>query len=56
MLPDRNITVPGLKPPVREFTPSDNGDAREVDAFNRMIRMLRSQAPAARAVELKPSR
>jgi len=53
-LPDRRMTIPGLKPPVREFTPSDDGDAREVDAFNRMIRNLRNQSAAAFGVELKP--
>jgi hypothetical protein len=42
-LPDNRITIPGLKPVVREFVPSDNGDAREVDAFNQMIRRLRNQ-------------
>jgi hypothetical protein len=55
-LPDRQMTIPGLKPPVREFAPSDDGDAREVDAFNRMIRELRSQSPAAPGVDVKPSR
>jgi hypothetical protein len=40
------VAVPGIKPPVRDFAPSDDGDPREVDAFNRMIRSLRNQNPA----------
>ena len=39
--------IPGLKPPVREFAPCDDGDPREVDEFLRMIRDLRHQGPAA---------
>jgi hypothetical protein len=35
--------IPGIKPPVGDFAPSDDGDPREVDAFNRMIRNLRNQ-------------
>jgi hypothetical protein len=46
VLPDAKICIPGLKPPVREFAPSDDSDPSEVDAFNRMIRELRSQSPA----------
>jgi|HubBroStandDraft_1064217.scaffolds.fasta_scaffold807558_1 hypothetical protein len=42
-LADQEINIPGLKPPVHEFGPSDNGDPREVDAFNKMIRGLRNQ-------------
>lgn len=45
-LTDRRTPIPGLKPSVREFAPSDDGDPSEVDAFNRMIRELRSQNPA----------
>jgi hypothetical protein len=37
--------IPGIKPPVRDFAPSDDGDPREVDAFNRMIRNLRKENP-----------
>ena len=40
--------TPGLKPPVRNFAPSDDGDPSEVDAFIKMIRELRHQSPAAR--------
>jgi hypothetical protein len=47
-LPDQVILIPGLKPPVREFAPSDDNDPSEVDAFNQMIRELRNQSPAAR--------
>ena len=46
-LPERRITIPGLKPPVRDFTPVDDGDPFEVDAFNQMIRELRDQNPVA---------
>jgi len=45
--PNSGITIPGLKPPVRDFTPADDGDPSEVDAFNQMIRELRNQNPAA---------
>jgi len=45
-LPDRKASIPGLKPPVRDFTPSDDGDPRDVDAFNELIRELRNQSPA----------
>lgn len=38
-----SISIPGLKPPVREFSPTDDGDPSEVDAFNAMIRELRDQ-------------
>jgi hypothetical protein len=43
------VFIPGLKPPVREFSSADDADPSEVDAFNRMIRELRNQVPAARA-------
>jgi len=46
-LPDPEIYIPGLKPPVREFAPVDDSDPSEVDAFNRMIRELRNLGPAA---------
>jgi len=42
-VPARNLLIPGLKPPVWEFAPTDNGDPAEVDAFISMIRELRSQ-------------
>jgi hypothetical protein len=48
MLPETKIRIPGLKPPIREFVPSDDSDPSEVDAFNRMIRELREQSPAFR--------
>jgi hypothetical protein len=47
MLLDPGITIPGLKPPVRDFTPVDDGDPSEVDAFNQTIRELRDQNSAA---------
>lgn len=50
-LPDSNACIPGLKPPVREFAPSDDGDPSEADVFNRMIRELRNQSPAPNRVE-----
>ncbi|HXB74177.1 MAG TPA: hypothetical protein VNY05_38415 [Candidatus Acidoferrales bacterium] len=45
-LPDQKIRIPGLKPAVHEFTPSDDSNPSEADAFNRMIRELRNQIPA----------
>ena len=45
-LPDQKVCIPALKPAVGEFTPSDDGDPAEADAFNRMIRELRNQSPA----------
>jgi hypothetical protein len=41
-----NISIPGLKPPVWDFSPADDGDPYEVDAFNAMIRELRDQDSA----------
>jgi hypothetical protein len=35
----------GPKAPVWDFSPADDGDPREVDAFNAMIRELRDQDP-----------
>ena len=46
-LPDPMVFIPGLKPPVRDFAPSDDGDPSEVDAFIKMIREFRHQSPAA---------
>lgn len=43
-----SIPIPGLKPPVWDFSPTDDGDPREVDAFNAMIRDLRAQDLAVR--------
>jgi hypothetical protein len=43
------VFIPGLKPPVRDFSSFDECDPSEVDAFNRMIRELRNQSPAVRA-------
>lgn len=40
------MSIPGLKPPVRDFAPSDDSDPSNVDAFNDMIRELRNQNPA----------
>jgi hypothetical protein len=40
-LPEPKAGIPGLKPPVREFDPSDDTDPAEADAFNQMIRQLR---------------
>jgi len=45
-LPDRKVPIPGLKPPVQDFTPVDDGDPSEVDRFNAMIRQLRQHNPA----------
>ena len=38
-----DVPIPGLKPPVWDFSPADDGDPREVDAFNEMIRQMRKQ-------------
>jgi len=46
---DPKVFIPGLKPPVRDFVPSDDGDPSEVDAFIRMIREFRRQSPAIHA-------
>jgi hypothetical protein len=55
-LPDPRARIPGLKPPVFEFTPCDDSDASEADAFNKMIRELRNQNPAsARTPDESPS-
>jgi hypothetical protein len=45
-LPDPGTAIPGLKPPVWDFTPVDDADPSEVDAFNQMIRNLRDRSPA----------
>ena len=41
--------IPGLKPAVRDFSPCDDGDPADVDAFNQMIRELRKQGPSGNA-------
>ena len=41
-------SIPGLKPPVWDFSPADDGDPSEVDAFIAMIRNLRDQELAVR--------
>jgi hypothetical protein len=46
-LPPTKVFIPGLKPPVQNFAPTDEGDPSEVDAFIKMIRELRDQKPAA---------
>ena len=46
-LPAPKVFISGLKPPVRDFVPADDGDPSEVDAFIAMIRELRHQSPAA---------
>ena len=47
-LSNERVFIPGLKPPVRDFSCSEGVDPSEVDAFNQMIRELRSQSPAVR--------
>jgi hypothetical protein len=42
------MSIPGLKPPVRSFAPTDDGDPCEVDAFIKMIRELRNQSRSAK--------
>jgi hypothetical protein len=46
--PSDDLRIPGLKPPVFDFAPLDDGDPREVDEFNLWIRDLRNQHPAVR--------
>lgn len=48
-LPDLPVFIPGLKPAVEDFFPSDDGDPSGVDAFIRMIRQLRNEGPVVRA-------
>lgn len=38
-----SIFIPGLKPPIWDFSPADDGDPYEVDQFNALIRELRNQ-------------
>jgi hypothetical protein len=45
-LPEREVSIPGLKPPIEEFVPSDDADPSEVDRFNAMVRELRNQNSA----------
>jgi len=49
------VFIPGLKPPVRDFAPSDDGDPSEVDAFDRLIRKFRNQPPEVRQIQLETS-
>jgi hypothetical protein len=42
------MSIPGLKPPVWDFSPTDDIDPSEVDAFIAMIRDLRGQELAVR--------
>jgi hypothetical protein len=50
---DQGFNIPGLKPPVHEFGPSDNGDPSDVDAFNKIIRELRNQSMAVAPSQFK---
>jgi hypothetical protein len=47
-LPDARVFIPGLKPPVWEFFPVDDGDPSEVDVFIQMIRELRNESVSVR--------
>ncbi len=50
-LPDRKLSIPGLKPPVcADQLVTDDGDPREADQFNRMLRELRDQGAAGAAL------
>jgi hypothetical protein len=40
-LPDPAVLIPGLKPRVRDFAPSDDGDPSEAGAFIEFVRELR---------------
>ncbi len=48
-LPALELFIPGLKPPVWDFVPSDDGDPSEVDAFIEMIREVRNRGQATDA-------
>ena len=48
-LPERDVSIPGLKPAIQSFTLSDDADPSEVDRFNTMVRQLRDQSPATQA-------
>jgi hypothetical protein len=44
-LPERAIPIPGSKPPVSSLPYKDLGHPEEVDAFRKLIREIRRQAP-----------
>jgi hypothetical protein len=48
-VPAPAVFISGVKPPVRDFAPSDDADPSEVDAFIEMIRKLRRQDQASGA-------
>ena len=43
-LPAQKVPIPGLKPPVFDFSAVDGGDPAEADAFNDFIRELRKSS------------
>jgi hypothetical protein len=44
-LPERDIPVPGVKPPVYSLPYKDLGHPEEVDTFRDLLRQIRRQAP-----------
>jgi hypothetical protein len=45
-LPERAVPIPGAKPPVYALPYKDLGHPEEVDAFRKLVREIRRQAPA----------
>lgn len=43
-LPAQKVQIPGLKPPVCDFSAVDGGESAEADAFNDFIRELRKSS------------
>ena len=46
-MPDSATFIPGLKPAVREFAPTDDADPSEVDEFIQLVRRIRDESTAA---------
>jgi hypothetical protein len=46
VLLERNVSIPGAKPPVFSFPFRDLGHPDEVDSFRRFVRQLRRQTRA----------
>ena len=53
-LSPQKVAIPGLNPPVLDFSPLDQGDPAEADTFNDFIRDLRNQSAAIPGVEERP--
>jgi hypothetical protein len=44
-LPERDVPIPGAKPPVSSLPYKDLGHPEEVDEFRKLIREIRRQPP-----------